>query len=136
MLSATPPRAPVTTNRCSFCGFDVKLDAALPEGETPCPGCGQCLRYFHQPDGLHVFRPDVLARSVPIIADKLEVPKEAITPVVTFADLGADSLDAVEVTMELESAFNVSFDIEDGESIRTVGDALRAVERCLATKKE
>jgi acyl carrier protein len=60
-----------------------------------------------------------------IIMDKLGVDESQITPEASFTnDLGADSLDTVELIMAFEEEFGVSIPDEDAEKIATVGDAL------------
>lgn len=68
---------------------------------------------------------DVEAKVKEIIIDKLGVEATQITPEASFTnDLGADSLDIVELVMGFESAFQVSIPDEDAEKIGTVGDAI------------
>ncbi|MCK9212558.1 MAG: acyl carrier protein [Ignavibacteria bacterium CG_4_8_14_3_um_filter_37_9] len=68
---------------------------------------------------------DVEAKVKEIIMDKLGVEEAQVTPEASFTnDLGADSLDIVELVMGFESAFNVSIPDEDAEKIGTVGDAI------------
>jgi len=60
-----------------------------------------------------------------IIVSKLGVDEAQITMEASFTnDLGADSLDTVELVMEFEKAFNVQIPDEDAEKISTVGDAV------------
>ena len=60
-----------------------------------------------------------------IIIDKLGIEESVITESASFTnDLGADSLDTVELIMEFEKEFNVSIPDEDAEKIGTVGDAI------------
>jgi acyl carrier protein len=60
-----------------------------------------------------------------IIVNKLSVSEDKITPDASFInDLGADSLDTVELVMEFEKEFNIQIPDEDQEKIRTVGDAI------------
>ena len=60
-----------------------------------------------------------------IIVNKLGVDEGQITPQASFTnDLGADSLDTVELVMEFEKAFNIQIPDEDAEKISTVGDAI------------
>ncbi|HAB54215.1 MAG: acyl carrier protein [Ignavibacteria bacterium RIFOXYB2_FULL_35_12] len=69
---------------------------------------------------------DVEAKVKEIIMDKLGVEDSQITPEASFTnDLGADSLDIVELVMGFESSFNVSIPDEDAEKITTVGDAIK-----------
>ena len=60
-----------------------------------------------------------------IIVDKLGVEESELTDSASFTnDLGADSLDTVELIMEFEKEFDVSIPDEDAEKISTVGDAI------------
>jgi acyl carrier protein len=60
-----------------------------------------------------------------IIARELGVEREKLTDDASFMeDLGADSLDTVELVMEFEKEFNIDIPDEDAEKLRTVGDAL------------
>ena len=64
-----------------------------------------------------------------IIADQLGVKKEEVVENAKFVDdLGADSLDTVELVMALEEEFGVEIPDEDAEKLTTVGDALRYIE--------
>ncbi len=69
---------------------------------------------------------DVEAKVRDIIINKLGVEAGQITPEASFTnDLGADSLDTVELVMEFEKAFNLQIPDEDAEKIATVGDAVK-----------
>jgi len=60
-----------------------------------------------------------------IIAKELGVEREKLTDDASFMeDLGADSLDTVELVMEFEKEFNIDIPDEDAEKLRTVGDAM------------
>ena len=64
-----------------------------------------------------------------IIIDKLGVEESEVTPEASFTnDLGADSLDTVELIMEFEKEFNLSIPDEEAEKIETVGDAIKHIE--------
>ncbi|MCG8572761.1 MAG: acyl carrier protein [Spirochaetes bacterium] len=64
-----------------------------------------------------------------IIAERLSVDESKITEGSSFIeDLGADSLDTVELIMQLEEAFNIQIPDEDAEKISTVGDAVKYIE--------
>ncbi|MBL7999964.1 MAG: acyl carrier protein [Candidatus Kapabacteria bacterium] len=64
-----------------------------------------------------------------IIMNKLGVEESQITPTASFQnDLGADSLDIVELIMEFERAFNLTIEDTDAEKIGTVGDAISYIE--------
>jgi acyl carrier protein len=64
-----------------------------------------------------------------IIIDKLGVEASEVTPEASFTnDLGADSLDTVELIMEFEKEFNVSIPDDQAENIATVGQAISYLE--------
>ena len=64
-----------------------------------------------------------------IIVDKLGVEASEVTPEASFTnDLGADSLDTVELIMEFEKEFNITIPDDKSESIATVGDAIKYIE--------
>lgn len=69
---------------------------------------------------------DVAAKVKEIIMNKLGVDEGQVVPEASFTnDLGADSLDTVELVMEFEKAFNIQIPDEDAEKISSVGDAIR-----------
>jgi acyl carrier protein len=68
---------------------------------------------------------DIADRVATIVSNQLDVEKEKVKPETSFInDLGADSLDIVELVMELEEEFDMSIPDEDAEKIRTVGEAI------------
>jgi len=72
---------------------------------------------------------DTAQRITAIIVEKLGISEDDITPEASFTnDLGADSLDIVELIMDLEKEFDLTIPDEDAEKIATVGDAIRYVE--------
>ena len=72
---------------------------------------------------------DIANRVKDIIVDKLTVDEAEVTPTAEFSkDLGADSLDTVELIMEFEKEFGISIPDEDAEKIVTVGDAVSYIE--------
>ncbi len=65
-----------------------------------------------------------------IVCNQLDVEKEKVKPEASFInDLGADSLDIVELVMELEEEFDMSIPDEDAEKIRTVGEAIDYIKK-------
>jgi acyl carrier protein len=67
-----------------------------------------------------------------IICDQLNVPEEEVVPDASFVDdLGADSLDQVELIMAIEEEFDISIPDEDAEKIRTVKDAVSYIKKAL-----
>ena len=72
---------------------------------------------------------EIESKVVEIIVDKLGVDAAAVKPEASFTnDLGADSLDTVELIMELEKEFGVTIPDSDAEKIQTVGDAIAYIE--------
>ncbi len=72
---------------------------------------------------------DIAARVKAIIVDKLGVEESEVTPDASFTnDLGADSLDTVELIMEFEKEFNVAIPDDQAESISTVGEAIKYID--------
>ena len=70
-----------------------------------------------------------------IIVEQLGVKPEEVIPEASFVDdLGADSLDTVELVMALEEEFGIEIPDEDAEKIQTVGDASRYIEEKSAQK--
>lgn len=68
---------------------------------------------------------DIEGKVTSIIVEKLGVEESDITPDASFTnDLGADSLDTVELIMEFEKEFDITIPDEDAEKIATVGDAI------------
>jgi acyl carrier protein len=67
-------------------------------------------------------------RVADIIAEQLGVSKEEVVPEASFIDdLGADSLDIVELVMAMEEEFDIEIPDDDAEKIQTIGDAISYV---------
>lgn len=82
-----------------------------------------------------IFKPNIIKMSEiaqkvnSIIIDKLGVEESEVTAEASFTnDLGADSLDTVELIMEFEKEFNISIPDDQAENIATVGDAVTYLE--------
>ena len=72
---------------------------------------------------------EIASRVKAIIVDKLGVEESEVTNEASFTnDLGADSLDTVELIMEFEKEFNISIPDDKAETIATVGDAVKYIE--------
>jgi acyl carrier protein len=72
---------------------------------------------------------DVKSKVVSIIVDKLGVDEAEVTNEASFTnDLGADSLDTVELIMEFEKEFNIAIPDDQAEKIQTVGEAVSYIE--------
>ena len=71
-----------------------------------------------------------------IISEQLGVKPEEVIPAASFIDdLGADSLDTVELVMALEEEFGVEIPDEDAEKITTVGDSIKYIEEKAGNKE-
>ena len=72
---------------------------------------------------------DIAAKVQEIIVDKMGVDASEVTPEASFTnDLGADSLDTVELIMEFEKEFDISIPDDKAEAITSVGDAITYIE--------
>ncbi len=68
-------------------------------------------------------------RVIEIVCEQMGQPKDKVSEETSFInDLGADSLDTVELVMELEDEFDLNIPDEEAENIRTVGDAIKYIE--------
>ncbi len=75
---------------------------------------------------------EVAQKVIKIVAEQLGVREEEVKPESSFVnDLGADSLDTVELVMALEDEFGMEIPDEDAEKIATVGDAIKYIEEKL-----
>ena len=73
---------------------------------------------------------DIATRVKAIIVDKLGVDEKEVTSEASFTnDLGADSLDTVELIMEFEKEFNLAIPDDQAEKISTVGEAIAYIEK-------
>jgi len=105
ICSRTPEGEP---HRCAICGGLVVTEPSEPLGDSVCPRCGALLTFFRYQFGVN---------------------REKITANTSFKDLGADSLDTVELIMELEKEFDINIPDDEAEKIQTVADAIRAILR-------
>jgi acyl carrier protein len=72
----------------------------------------------------------IMERVTDIVSEQLGVDKDKITPETSFVnDLGADSLDTVELVMELEEEFDINIPDDAAEKIQTVGQAVAFIEQ-------
>ena len=72
---------------------------------------------------------DITTKVQAIIVDKLGVDANEVTPAASFTnDLGADSLDTVELIMEFEKEFNIAIPDDQAEKISTVGEAIAYIQ--------
>lgn len=77
-------------------------------------------------------KPETLKKVVEIVAKQLAAPADTVQPHSKFQELGADSLDQVEIVMALEEEFKISVDEDGAESIVTVQDAADLIEKVVS----
>jgi len=77
---------------------------------------------------------DITERVRNIVAERLNVNPEEVTLETTFEDLGADSLDVMDLIMELEQEFDIEIPDEDAEKIRTIEDTVNYIQSRIQTK--
>ena len=104
-------------SECPLCGAKTNIEFSDPAQDAPCPRCGALLWASAQ-----------LVQSVTQhYADALGTAQGAINTDTRFADLRADSLETVEMVMELEEEYDISIPDDVAERIQTVGDAVRHI---------
>jgi acyl carrier protein len=104
-------------SRCPLCGAEAAIEYSLA-GDASCPNCGALLWGEEA----------VYSRVQKFIAEGLGVDADKVTAETSFVnDLGADSLDTVELVMELEEEFDITIPDDAAEKIQTVGDAVRYI---------
>lgn len=134
--SRTPEGEP---NRCPVCEATFSLEPSRPPGDAPCPHCGTLLWFILTSVGERVHESAAIApikiRLLKAIVQKLGVDMVGLLEATPLQDLRADSLDVVELVMDLEEEFDVAISDEDTEEIKTVGDAIDLIARLRARKE-
>ena len=120
--SRTPEGVP---NRCPVCGAEICLEPSQPSGDAPCPNCGTLLWFIATPDGRLCYESAAVAslrdRIEEIVCANLGVNREQMKLDLLLREhVGADSLDIVELIMELEEA----------EKIKTIKDLVDCILKC------
>ena len=99
-------------------------------------GCGARGGYPPPPEGATVSA-EIENRVVEIVCEHLAVNKETVTRNTAFIeDIGADSLDIVELVMELEEEFDIQIPDDQAEKIKTVGEAIDYIEKAVGDKQQ
>lgn len=120
--SRTPEGFP---SRCPLCGARTRLEFSDRTGDAPCPSCGHLLWKSTE----------LLEKAQRHVAASLVVTPERISSDSNFSELGADSLDEVELLMELQEEFGISIPDDVAERIQTLGDAIRYIEAKLREQR-
>ncbi|WP_312059732.1 acyl carrier protein [Anaerotignum sp.] len=66
-----------------------------------------------------------------VIAEQMNISADTLTPDTVFADLGTDSLDLFQIISALEEAFDMEFENDEAEKIKTIGDAIAYIKNVL-----
>lgn len=77
-------------------------------------------------------REEILAKLTTILVEQLACRENEVTEEATFDDLGADSLDQLEIIIAIEEEFEIDINDDEAEKLRTVGDVIDYIERALA----
>ena len=118
--SRTPEGFP---SHCAVCGAGTNVEFSQPSGDAVCPVCGSL-----------IWKAAELQRRISeIIEEQLGASPGIVNHETSFHELGADSLDAVELVMELEEEFDVNFSDEVSSGFETIGDIVGAI---LKTRNE
>jgi acyl carrier protein len=119
-------------NRCPLCQADVTPDPSRPPGDAPCPACGKLLWFNRGAQGAVYYDAEAVAgvrqKVKEMVASHLSAEQERVTDSASFlGDLGADSLDVVELTMALDEEFDVNIPDDQAAKILTVADAVEYI---------
>lgn len=99
-------------SRCPVCGVSITVEGAQPPVVGLCVNCGQLLWWFRER-----------------LSQEFGVPRDAVTPQAELNhDLGADSIDTLDLLMALEEEFQLRIPDEDAGQLVTVADAIRYIE--------
>jgi acyl carrier protein len=126
-------------SRCTVCDGAVVIDSSYLAGDVPCPACGTLLWFVRTSQGLRLYdeqtvpaekRLRIAAVVERLFADLWVVRAGAPSGNTVFAELGFDSLDVVELVMDLEEELGLSVPDEAAEGMHTLGDLIDWLTRC------
>jgi acyl carrier protein len=112
--SRTPEGWP---GHCVLCGNDFLLEFSDPGNDATCPNCGHLIS--GSADLLDEFK-SIFERRRGVLGHQIDSSRE-------FSTMGIDSLDTVELVMQIEEEFGVSISEDDAAKIQTIGDAIRYI---------
>lgn len=112
--SRTPEGLP---GHCVLCGKDFQLEYSDPGNDATCPHCGH----------LTTLSAELLDNFKAFLERRHGVSPEDITSSLELKSVGIDSLETVELVMELEEEFSLSIPEDDASQIQSVGDAIRYI---------
>ncbi|MBP87977.1 MAG: acyl carrier protein [Planctomycetaceae bacterium] len=123
VASRTPEGFP---SHCPICGAEVRAEFAEPTGDAVCPKCG-CL----------IWRSAQLAHALRrVLSEQLGVEQDQITNDTALANLRADSLDTVELVMELEEEFDITIPDDVAERMQSIGYILKYLDEMRRKRDE
>ena len=112
--SRTPEGMP---SKCPLCGAKTNIGYSDPGQDAPCPRCGHLLWASMQlVSSVTQYYSETMGTTVGVIDVNTQ-----------FSDLGADSLDTVEMVMELEEEFDINIPESEALNLRTIGDVVRYI---------
>jgi acyl carrier protein len=122
-------------NRCPLCGADIFIEPSLPSGDAPCPECGHLLWFlnvggavcFYGKGEISELQRRVGGLIIEFVGRRAKV--RVAGPSDALDDLGLDSLDVVELVMELEEEFDITIPDDHAERMKTIRDVLDFIER-------
>jgi acyl carrier protein len=122
--SRTPEGEP---NLCPVCDALICIEPSGSSGDAPCPSCGVLLWFLRTSDGIHLYEVNrivsIRERVATVLSRLLRTSKEELSRfTASLEGAGADSLDIVEVVMELEEEFDFTIPDAEAARIRTIGD--------------
>ncbi len=137
VASRTPEGEP---NLCPLCGGLVRIEPARPPGDAPCPHCGCLLWFLDTTSGVRIHDATVaevvLDRLRLLFGDRIGIDPADLSRSPSFLkEMGVDSLDLVELMMELEEEFGVNISDTEAESVKTPNDILDVIVRRLREKQ-
>jgi acyl carrier protein len=107
-----------------------KASSDLETADNSVRALGHSIQYFDPKRKQEIHMAAVDEKVKQIIVEQLQVDEAEVTPGASFQeDLGADSLDVVELVMQFEEAFDIQIPDEDAEKIKTVKDAVDYIEK-------
>ncbi|MFN7292202.1 MAG: acyl carrier protein [Pirellula sp.] len=112
--SRTPEGVP---SRCILCGKDIQVEFSDPGNDATCPHCGHLI--VKSAELLDQFQ-SFWERTRGVSIQAIDLPQQLLA-------MGNDSLEAVELVMQLEEEFGISVGEEESARIQTVGDAIRYI---------
>jgi acyl carrier protein len=105
------------------------VEPSQPPGDAPCPRCGTLLWFLPTSAGMRLYETAAVAplrnRIAGVICNNLGVDPRQLPGSGSFSEeVGADSLDLVELVMELEENFEVTIPAEEAEKMKTINDVI------------